>query len=113
MTVMEMCSLVNRKLKQRRRQRQQKRHPKSEFALFLFQTSLLLLQLSICQMLAIFFQELNSKGLNLSSQKEKENRCHVLPSSTKREIRTFKVVGAVTAKKCTKRHEARAKLLFC
>ena len=45
----------------------------------------------ICQMLAIF-QELNSKGLNLSSQKQEENRCDVFTSSIKREIRKFHVV---------------------
>ena len=57
-----------RELRQRRQQRQRKRHSKSEFAL---------LQTSRCR----FFQELNSKGLYLSSQKE--NRFHVLPSSIK------------------------------
>ena len=57
-----------RELRQRRRQRQRKRHSKSEFAL---------LQTSCWR----FFQELNSKGLYLSSQKE--NRCHVFPSSIK------------------------------
>ena len=31
--------------------------------------------LLICQILVIFFQELNSKKLYLSLQKEKENRC--------------------------------------
>ena len=44
----------------RRRQRQSKRHPKSEFPLF--QTSLLL----ICKNDGYFSQELNSKGLYLS-----------------------------------------------
>ena len=39
----------------------------------------------ICQILAIF-QELNSKGLYLSSLKQKENRCLVFTSSKKREI---------------------------
>ena len=58
-------------LKQRRRQRQSNRHPKSEFPLF--QTSLLL----ICKNDGYFSQELNSKGLYLSpgrylsSQKKK------------------------------------------
>ena len=41
-------------------------------------------------MLAIF-QELNSKGLYLSSQKEKENRCLVFTSSMNREIRKFNI----------------------
>ena len=42
-------------------------------------------------MLAIF-QELNPKGLYLSSQKQKENRSLVFTSSIKREIRKFHVV---------------------
>ena len=46
----------------------------------------------IRQMLAIFFLELNSKGLHQSSGKEKESCCLVFPSSTKREIRHFHVV---------------------
>ena len=54
-----------------------------------------------------FFQEFNSEGLYLSSQEEKEIRCHVFPSSIKREIRKLKfhVVASrvVTAKKCTKK----------
>ena len=51
-----------RELRQRRRQRQRKRHSKSEFAL---------LQTSCWR----FFQELNSKGLYLSSQKRKSLSC--------------------------------------
>ena len=51
------------------RQRQQKRYP-TESVFVLLQTSRLR-----------FFQELISKGLYLSSQKE--NRCHVFPSSIK------------------------------
>ena len=54
-------------------------------------------------MLATFL-ELNSKGLHQRSEKEKEGRCLVFRSSTKREI---------TAKKCTKLRGARAKLFFC
>ena len=59
-------------------------------------------------------QELNSKRLYASWGKEKESNCLVLTSSTKREI-----IGilhrscAVTAKKCTKKCDGRAKLLFC
>ena len=61
-----------------------------------------------------FFQELNSKGLYLSSRKEKENRCLMFTSSINREIRKFQVVFVQkTAKKCTKKRDARAKLLFC
>ena len=36
--------------------------------------------------------ELISKGPYQSSEKEKESRCHVIPSSTKREIRHFHIV---------------------
>ena len=50
------------------------------------------------------FLELNSKGLYQRSEKEKEGRCLVFRSSTKREI---------TAKKCTKKRDARVKLFFC
>ena len=58
--------------------------------------------------------ELNSKALYQSSGKKKESCRFVLPSSTKREIRHFHVVcRATTAKKCTKKRDARAKLLFC
>ena len=56
----------------------------------------------------------NSKWLYQRSGKEKEI-CLVFSSSTKREIRHFHVPfsRARTAKECTKKREARAKLLFC
>ena len=38
------------------------------------------------------FFELNSKGPYQSSEKEKESRCHDIPSSIKREIRHFHIV---------------------
>ena len=38
------------------------------------------------------FFELNSKGPYQSSEKEKQSRCHVIPSSTKREIGHFHIV---------------------
>ena len=61
-----------------------------------------------------FFLELSSKRLYQSSGKEKESRCLVFTSSTKREIKAFSHRSrAVTAKKCTKKRDARAKLLFC
>ena len=72
------------------RQRQRNHHPKREFALF--QTSSLLFQLFQFVKCWRIFQELNSKGLFLSSQKEKEYRCLVFTSSLKREIRHFHVV---------------------
>ena len=56
----------------------------------------------IRQMLVNFF------GQYQSSEKEKESCCLVFPSSTKRESCS----GATTAKKCTKKRDARAKLLF-
>ena len=61
------------------------------------------------------FLELNSKGLYQSSGKEKESCYLVFLFSTKREIRHFHVVVVQRrpAKKCTKKREARAKLLFC
>ena len=46
---------------------------------------------SIRQMLAILL-ELNSKGLQQSSGREKESCCLLFPSSTKREIKQFHVV---------------------
>ena len=42
-----------------------------------------------------------------------QSRCLVFMFSTKREIRHFHVVRAVKAKKCTKKRNARAKLLIC
>ena len=42
-------------------------------------------------MLAIF-QELNSKGLYLSSKKQNENRCVEFTPSIKRQLRKFHVV---------------------
>ena len=47
---------------------------------------------SICQMLANFFPELNSKGLYLSSEQEKLNRCLVFTSFIKREKKNFYVI---------------------
>ena len=78
---------VNRELKQWRRQRQWKRLSKSEFPLF--QNSSPLLNSFNLTNVGDFFQELNSKGLHLSSQKEKEDCCGVFTSSIKREIRKF------------------------
>ena len=58
--------------------------------------------------------ELNSKGLYQSSGKEKESCCLLFLSSTKREISQFHVVVVQrTAEKCTKKRDARVKLLFC
>ena len=59
--------------------------------------------------------ELNSKGLYQSAGKEKESCCLRFPSLTKPEIRDAlsRCSRAMTAKKCTKKRDARAKLLFC
>ena len=55
------------------------------------------------------FEELNSKGLYRSSGKEKEIRYLVFhpPQNVSRRSRTL------TAKKCRKKRDACAKLLFC
>ena len=68
----------------------------------------------MCQMLAIF-QELNSKGLYLNSEKQKENRCLVFTSSTKRDITKSHVIVVQWSwrqGKIQKKRAARAKLLF-
>ena len=77
-------------LKQQRRRRLGKRHLKSEFALP--QTLSRLFQLVQFVKCWQFFLELNSKRLYQSSGKEKESRCLVFTSFTKREIRYFHVV---------------------
>ena len=57
--------------------------------------------------------ELNSKRLDRSPEKEKESRCLVFTSSTKRGIMGFSRRNrAVAAKKCTKKRDARAAELF-
>ena len=64
----------------------------------------------ICQMLAIFRGWILK---DLSSQKQKGNCCLVFTSSIKREIRQFHVVVVQwLQRKCTKKHDACAKLLF-
>ena len=62
------------------------------------------------------FSGLNPKGPYLSLEKEKENFCVVITYSTKRESEIKKVSSrsrATTARKCTKRRDARTKLFFC
>ena len=84
-------SLVNRELKQQRRGRLRKRQLKCVFALLKTLSRLFHFVLFIrCWRI---FLELNSKGLYLSSGKEKEGRCLVFTSCTKKsEIRQFDVV---------------------
>ena len=79
-----------RELKQQGRRRPRKRHWKSTVALLQTVSRLVhLAQFLKCWQL---FLELNSKRLYQSSGKEKETRCLVFPSSTKREMRHFHVV---------------------
>ena len=63
------------------------------------------------------FPELSSKGLCLSLDEEKEDRCPVFTFSMKREIRRNWAVSrrsrATIEKKIYKTRNARAKLLFC
>ena len=61
-----------------------------------------------------FFLQLNSNGIYRGSKRERKIRHHMFTSSIKRRIRRFDVVvGQWTSKKCTKKHDARAELLFC
>ena len=74
-----------RDFKQQRWRRLPKRHLKSEFALLQTLSRLFhVVQFVQCWQ---FFLELSSKGLYQSSAKEKENRCLVFLSSTKRNAR--------------------------
>ena len=97
---------LNRELKQHRRRRLRKRLLKSELALLQTLSRLFhRVKFVTCWQ---FFLELNSKRLHQSTGKEKESRCLVFTFSTfSRRSR------AVTAKKCTKKRDSRAKLLFC
>ena len=74
---------------QLRRRRKRKRHVKNEFALF--QSSSLLFHLSQFVKCWRIFLELNSKGLHLSSQKEKIVVFCPRSPCTKREIKKFHV----------------------
>ena len=59
------------------------------------------------------FLELNSKTLYQSSGKEQESRCLRSPPGQNVKLGTFTGCSRVaTAKKCTKKREARAKMLF-
>ena len=64
-------------------------------------------------MLAIFLEQ-NSEGLYQSSGKEKESCCLVFLSSTKREVRHFRVVIVQRRQRnVQKKRDERAKLLIC
>ena len=76
--------------RRRRRLRLRKRHLQSEFALPQTWSHLFhLVKFVKCWQ---SFLQLNSNGLHQSSGKEKERCCFLFPSSTKREIRQFRVV---------------------
>ena len=101
-----------RKLKQqRRRRRLRKRHLEGEFTLLQTLSHLFhLVQFVKCWQT---FLELSSRGLNQSSGKEKESLCLVSTSAKKRENwEVSRHSRAVTAKKCTKKRDAWAKLFF-
>ena len=101
-------SHLKQQRRRRRRRRLRKPHLQSEVALL--QTYSISFNLSNVGS----FLELNSKILYRSSGKEKESRCLVFMFSTKREIKAFSHRSrAVTARKCTKKRDARAKMLFC
>ena len=58
------------------------------------------------------FLELNSKTLYQSSGKEQESRCLRSPPGQNVKLGTFTGCSRVaTAKKCTKKHDARAKMV--
>ena len=90
-------------------QRLRKRHLKGEFALL--QTLSPLFQLIQFVKCWHVFLDLNSKRLYQSSGKEKESRCLLFTSSTKREIRYFHIV--VVHRRQRNKRDASAKLLFC
>ena len=95
----------NSELRQQRRRRPRIRHLKSEVSLL--QTLSRLFHLVHFVKCWQYFLELNFKRLHQNSGKETESRCLVFTSSVSRRSR------ALTAKKCTKKRDARAKLLFC
>ena len=100
---------VDQGFKQQRRRRLQKRHLKSDGTLL--QTLLFhLVQFVKCWQI---FQELNPKGLYRSLGEEKRNRCPVCLHSPQNMKEVSRRSRATTAKKCTKKRNARVKLLFC
>ena len=105
------CS-PRRERKQHRRRRLRKRRLKSEVALLQTLSRLFhIVQFVKCWQ---FFLELNSRILNRSSGEEKETRCLLFTSSTKREIMNFHVVVVQWRQRnLQKKRVGRAKLLFC
>ena len=94
-----------RDLKSRGRRRQGKHRLKSEFAFI--QSSSRQFQLTCFVKFRRTPLELNSLKPYPSSERERKFRSGLSTSSIKREIRS------VTVKKCTKKCDARAELLFC
>ena len=92
-------------LKQQRRRRLRKRHSKSELSRCLKLYRAYSISFNSCKYRRQFFRKLIPK-----SRKRKESRVLAFKSSTKRENRHFHMV---VVQKCTKRRDARAKLLFC
>ena len=92
--------------------RQRERRLKSEFAFFCSLSQLFLPTYFVkCRRTLL---ELNSLGPYPSTEREIKFRRSLLTSSIKLEIRhCYVVVVQKRAKKCTKKREARAKLLFC
>ena len=92
--------------------RQRERRLKSEFAFFCSLSQLLLPTYFVkCRRTLL---ELNSLGPYPSTEREIKFRRSLLTSSIKLEIRhCYVVVVQKRAKKCTKKRDARAKLLFC
>ena len=92
-------------VKQQRRRRLRKRHLEVNLRFFKLYRAY-----SILSNIGNLFLELSSRGLYQSSGKEKESCCLVFPSSTgTQEARRSR---AETAKKCTKKRDARAELLI-
>ena len=98
-------SSVKQQRRRRRRRRLRKRHLEVNLRFFKLSRAY-----SISSNIGNFFLELSSRGLYQSSGKEKKSCCLVFPSSTgTQEARRSR---AETAKKCTKKRDARAELLF-
>ena len=97
-------------LKQQWRRRLRKRHLKSEVVFPQTLSRLFhLVQFVKCWQI---FLELNSKRLYRSSEKEEDSLCLVCVHVLHKTVVFSRRSRTVTAKKCTKRRDARAELLF-
>ena len=93
-------------------QQTDRRHLKSEFALF--KTSSILLSFNQFIKCWLHFLGLNPRGLYLSLEKEKKLFCvHLLYKASAWNWEVSRSSRATTAKECTIKGDARAKLLFC